>query len=702
MVDALGEVGGIIRGGGSLKKAYISAKISCSMMRHRLVAVLSLVFITGLLAFPTLAARGNQRAPKLLNLFFNWQIASDDPAKLAKWDVVVLDMDQQARFPEKLREIKRFNPSIKLLAYVSAGEIATIRGNDPTSFPGRRLVDTIPEAWYLHHANGERISWWTGNYILNATNVGPQVNGQRWNDFVGPFIRDQILSTGLWDGVFLDSAYADITPFAGVDVDPDGDRVLNAPKENDALYQAGMKVLVQNVRSAIGSNYLIMNNSSAAYASVSNGTLFENFPRDGWAWPFAELRRSLDQNPSPKLSAVNTNTNNQQNPYDYRLMRYGLASALIADGYFSFDAGDAGHDRTWWYDEYDASLGVPRAAAKVVKGPARGAYPAVWAREYSGGTVLVNATNKAEAIPLSGEFERLTGSQDTSVNSGQILTGSVNVPSQDGVLLLRRKEAQSIRGAGYTNGTFFQTYALDGTRTQNGFFASRDDVSGSASVAVTDLDRDGSDDVVTGQSGEIAIRFGGGKVVRSKPFGASYKGPISLAVGQTNREGALEIVAVPAEGIPATVVVLNTRGEVIRRWLAYRKEFTGGATVAIGDIDGDGLNEIVTTPGRGGGPHVRIFRTDGALWGGGFFAFDASESSGARVAIGDVNGDGRAEIVVGSGPGTLPRIRVYDGAQVLRYSFSLGTTPSPVGITPVVADTDGDGKAEILIPSSAF
>lgn len=672
------------------------------MSRLRFVACFSLILWMGFLAFPALAARGTQRAPKLLNLFFNWQIAPDDPAKLAKWDIVVLDMDQQARFPEKLREIKRLNPSIKLLAYVSAGEIATIRGNDPMSFPGRRLVDAIPEAWYLHHANGERISWWPGNYILNATNLGSRVNGQRWNEFIGSFIRDQMLSTGLWDGVFLDSAYADITPFAGVDVDPDGDHILHSPKQNDEAYQAGMRALVQNVRAAIGSNYLIMNNSSAAYASVSNGTLFENFPRDGWAWPFAELRRSLDQNPSPKISAINTNTNNQQNPYDYRLMRYGLASALIADGYFSFDAGDAGHDRTWWYDEYDVPLGVPRALAKVMRGPARGAYPAVWSREYSGGAVFVNATTKIESIPLAGEFERLTGSQDTTVNSGEILTGRVNVPPQDGVLLLRRKEAQSIRGASYTNGTFFQMYTLDGMRTQNGFFASRDDVSGGATVVVADLDRDGSDDVVTGQAGEVTIRFAGGRIVRVKPFGSTYHGSVSLAVGQTNRDAPLEIVAVPAEGASATVVVLDTRGTVIRRWLAYRKEFTGGATIALGDLDGDGLNEIVTAPGRGGGPHVRMFRTDGSLWGGGFFAFDATESAGARVAVGDVDGDGRDEIVVGTGPGTLPRVRVYDGSQVLRASFSLGSAISSVGITPVVADVNGDGKEEILIPSSAF
>jgi hypothetical protein len=680
---------------------YFRYIFSLIMRLSRFVVCLSLILQMGLLASPTLAARGTQKAPKLLNLFFNWQIAEDDPAKLAKWDVVVLDMDQQGRYPSKLREIKRLNPNIKLLAYVSAGEIATIRGNDPQSFPGRRLVDAIPEAWYLHRSNGERISWWTGNYILNATNLGPQVNGQRWQDFLGPFIRDQILSTGLWDGVFLDSAYADITPFAGIDVDLNEDRVLDPPKQNDQQYQMGMRTLVQNVRRAVGPNYIIMNNSSASYASISNGVLFENFPRDGWPWPFAELRRSLEQNPEPKVSAVNTNTNNRNNPLDYRLMRYGLMSALIADGYFSFDAGDAGHDRTWWYDEYDVSIGVPRAAAKVVKGPTKGAYPAVWSREYSAGTVLVNSTNKAETISLGGEYERLTGTQDPMANNGQILS-QVTVPPQDGIMLLRRKEAQSIRAASFINGTFFQIYTTQGSRTQNGFFANRDDVSGGSTVSVVDLDRDGTDDVVSAQGGSVSMRFGNGKTITTRPFGAGYKGAISLAVGQTNRDASLEVVVVPLQGAPATVVILNTRGAILRQWLAYRRVFTGGATVALGDIDGDGLNEIVTGPGSGGGPHIQIFRTDGQAWGGAFFAFDSRETGGARVAIGDIDGDGRAEIVVGSGPGTLPRVQVYDKGRVLRAAFSLGNTPSPVGIRPVVADVDGDGKAEILIPSSAF
>lgn len=665
------------------------------------VYVFSLLASAGLLVSPVLAARGNQAAPKLLNLFLNWEIVDDDPAKLAKWDVVVLDMDQQARFPDKLREIKRLNPNIKLLAYVSAGEISSLRAQDLPSFPGRRLTESIPEAWYLHRASGERISWWPGNQILNASSLGQQVNGQRWQDFIGPFIRDQILSTGLWDGVFLDSAYAAITPFAGVDVDMNGDHVVDPARQNDEAYGRGMRTLVQGVRQAVGPRFLIMNNSSAAYASIANGALFENFPRDGWAWPFAEFRRSLGENPVPKLSALNTNTGNQERPNDYRLMRYGLTSALVGDGYFSFDAGDAGHHRTWWYDEYDVSLGVPRAAARVVRGPTRGAYPAVWVREYAAGTVLVNSTRQAETIVLNGEHERLAGGQDPATNNGEIVQ-RVSIPPEDGVVLLRRQEAVLVREAGYVNGSFLQMHGLDGARVQNGFFATREDVPSGATVVSVDLDRDGREDVVFAKAGEITVRFGNGRIARARPFGAGYRGNVSLAVGQTNRDAAWEVVAAPTENAQAWVVVLNTRGQVLRRWLAYRPEFRGGAFVALGDMDGDGLTEIATGPGRGGGPHIRFFRTDGTPWMGGFFAFSPAETAGARVAIGDVDGDGRAELVVGSGPAVTPRVQVYDRARYLRTQFAPVNVSLIGGVYPVLADLDRDGKKQLFIVTSAF
>ncbi|MDP3793462.1 MAG: putative glycoside hydrolase, partial [Candidatus Uhrbacteria bacterium] len=531
--------------------------------------------------------------------------------------------------------------------------------------------------------------------------LGSSADGQRWNTFLGPFIQNELMSSGLWDGVFLDAAYGDLTTTFGPDLDPDQNGLANASKHTDEAWRVGMTKLIKNVRTAIGPDKLIMNNSSAAYSGLVNGTLYENFPRFGWAWPFYELRSSLERNISPKISAINTNTNNQEQPGNYRLMRYGLSSALVADAYFSFDAGDSGHQRTWWYDEYDAQIGRPRALPRVVRGPTQGAYPAVWSRAYERGAVFVNSTAKAETITLSGEFEKLTGAQDPSVNDGSIIN-RITLPPQDGAVLLRRAEATTIRDAQYLNGTFVQVYDGEGKRLRNGFFASRDDVPGGVNVLVSDVDRDGTDDILWSQDGRVNIRFGKGGSVSFRPYGASYRGLIEIAAGQTNRDVAWELVLSPSDGLPSKILITNLRGQVLRSWLAYRPEFTGGSIVALGDVDGDGLREVATGAGRGGGPHARLFRTDGALWGGGFFAFDSHERGGVTIAMGDLDGDGRQEMVAGSGRGSVPRVRVYDGRGILKSEFTLGNAPTPIGVKPIVSDIDGDGKAEILIPGNPF
>lgn len=668
----------------------------------RRIASLSLLamLVVAHLPAPVFAAQGNQTPPKLVNFFLGYEIKPEDPAKLAQWDIVVLDMDQTFQFPERLREIKRINPKVKLLAYVNSSDVSEARFRGHPNSPGAKLAGRVPESWFLARADGSRIQWWPGSWMMNATDKCPIVNGRQWNDILGEFIRDEVMSTGAWDGVFLDSAYSEVTPFSGAGVDMDRNGIADQAKDVDAAWKRGMTKLIRKVRE-VNPNILIMNNSSAAYADLTNGVLFENFPRFGWAWPFSELRTSLSKNASPKISSINTNTNNQERPNDYRLMRYGLTSAMVADGYFSFDAGDAGHHRTWWYDEYDAPIGTARGAAKVVRGPTTGANPAVWAREFTKGYAIVNGTKKAEEISLPGEFEKLSGQQDPRTNNGAIVT-KVTVPPEDGIVLIRRTEATEVRGASFQNGSFLQVFDAQGNRLRNAFFANRDDVPGGANALVVDLDRNGQEDLAYTQNGQLTIRLNGGAAINTRPYGTGYRGGIELAAGQTDRTAPWELVLTPSSGREATVVVTDARGRALRSWLAYRKEFKGGATIAIGDLNRDGLREIVTGPGRGGGPHIRSFKTDGAPWAGGFFAFDSNTSGGARVAAGDVDGDGDDELVVGSGPGYAPRIRVYDGGLRLMSEFSLGTAVSASGLKPTLADIDGDGKAEILLPGQAF
>ncbi len=661
-------------------------------------AFVSLIVMAAVITavFPTAssAAIGNEQSPKLINFFLGYEIKPEDPAKLAKWDVVVLDMDQSFQFPQRLAEIKRLNPNIKLLAYVSAGEIAASRFHGDPRSPGFKLASRIPEAYFLPHANGSRATWWPGAWLMNASTLAPSVNGQTWRTFLGSFIRDEIMSTGYWDGVFLDAAYSDVTGAYGSDLDPDRDGRGNPVSETNATYKAGMRELIQNVRKALGNDKLVINNSSASYADVSNGVLFENFPRNGFSGTFTDLRNSLSKNPSPKVSAINTNTNNREEPNNFRLMREGLTSALIADAYYSFDAGDAGHMRTWWYDEYTAPIGNVRRDAKNIK-------PNVWSREYERGIAIVNGSKTAEQITLPGEFERLQGSQDPQTNNGAIST-KVTVPAEDGLVLIRRSEATEVTGASVQNGAFLQVFDQNGNRQRNGFFAQRDDVPGGANFLSQDLDRNGSSDLVYTQSGEVVVRLSGAKEVRFKPFGTNYKGAISIDAGQADRDAPWELVLAPDGNSDPRILVTDLQGHVRKSWFAYTKNFRGGLSVAIGDLDGDGLREIISGAGMGGGPHVRSFKTDGQIWRGGFFAFDASQHGGARVAVGDVDGDHVDDLVVGTGPGTAPRVRVYDGNGRLKNDFAPAGVTSAQGVRPVLTDIDGDGKHEILVVGNAF
>ncbi|MFN7971450.1 MAG: kelch repeat-containing protein [Acidobacteriota bacterium] len=123
-----------------------------------------------------------------------------------------------------------------------------------------------------------------------------------------------------------------------------------------------------------------------------------------------------------------------------------------------------------------------------------------------------------------------------------------------------------------------------------------------------------------------------------------------------------------------------------------------GANVAGGDVDVDAFDELLTGPGPGPtfGPQVRGFDYDGfqiaPIAGLSFMAF-ATSAFGARVASGDVEGDGPSEIVAATGPGIPP--------SVAGFSFDgTGVAPLP-GFTTTgggmdLADIDADGDEDLI------
>ncbi len=103
--------------------------------------------------------------------------------------------------------------------------------------------------------------------------------------------------------------------------------------------------------------------------------------------------------------------------------------------------------------------------------------------------------------------------------------------------------------------------------------------------------------------------------------------------------------------------------------LVYAPSFTGGVYVAAADIDAVGLgaSELIVGPGAGGGPHVRIFGDlndndrvfDDPVFDQ-FFAYGAGFTGGVRVAAGNTDLEGNLEVLTGPGPGGGPHVKIFD------------------------------------------
>ncbi len=138
-----------------------------------------------------------------------------------------------------------------------------------------------------------------------------------------------------------------------------------------------------------------------------------------------------------------------------------------------------------------------------------------------------------------------------------------------------------------------------------------------------------------------------------------------------------------------------------------------GVNVAAGDIDGDGFEEIVSGPGPGAvyGPHVRGWNVDGggaaAIPQVSFLAYGTNKY-GVNVSCGDLDGDGIDEIVTGAGPGAVFGAHVrcwdYDGTSIVSLPGSSFFAWPPDGVRYGVnvssgTDMDGDGRDELLAGS---
>jgi FG-GAP-like repeat len=205
-------------------------------------------------------------------------------------------------------------------------------------------------------------------------------------------------------------------------------------------------------------------------------------------------------------------------------------------------------------------------------------------------------------------------------------------------------------------------------------------------------------------------------------YDASVRGGVRVATGDINGDGVDDIVTAPGPGTAPLVKVFDgATGQQLAQFMAYDAGLRGGVYVAVADVNGDGHADIVTGAGEGGGPHVKAFngawavppigQTDPAqppadtatVLLQSFMAYDPGFRGGVRVAAGDVNGDGHADIVTGAGSGGGPHVQVFSGTTGQQLvSFMAFASAYTGGVYVTAGDIDGDGKAELAVGAGLF
>lgn len=665
-------------------------------MRHVRIFTFLAAVTSGLLLFVFMgmplggvnAFRQKEVFPKRANYFLKWEITDAEATELAKWDLLILDMEVQEKSKIQLQKIRSLNPNIIILAYITAQEIRTDAG-DSYSTLRRQLFNSIPQSWYLYDTASTRLSWWPGTYLLNVTNKVPLFNGERFNEFLPRFVTNKILSTGLWDGVFYDNAWDGITYFvsSNVDLNNDGIPDTNANPE----WQEGMKKIYNETRRLTNDKYIIVGNGSTrVYRNELNGSMIESFASNGWTPAMQTYAfNNSEGGPNPRVNIVNANTNNKGEQNNYKAMRFGLTSILLGNGYYSFDYGDQDHSQTWYYDEYDTDLGKAVTAATSQSGSKNFA-PDVWKREFENGVAIVNSTGVVKNVELGGEYEKIQGKQDPFTNDGSIVT-ETSIDGQDGIILL--KTFSTVNDILFTNGSFVRFLHPGGERVRNGFFASEDGYrEGGDQIAHIDLDGNGKRDLVVVTKNKIlAWRDDGAPLLKIFPYTASYKGTLHAAIGDIDTDGKLDIAVAPVAGFPGDIKMYNRDGsEKKNGFFPFGSQYTGGYSLAIH------AGRLVVGAGKGKEPVVQLYDASFKLtkqW----LAFEKGFRGGVSVALGDIDGDQKDEVVVGAGPGKKPIIRIFniEGKETYASVQAYSTLFNP-GIEVRIADVDFDGKNDIV------
>jgi len=303
-----------------------------------------------------------------------------------------------AKVEKNIAKLHAVNPNCLVLPYVDL-----VEGPDNPN---------LPKYWW-DLRKGERWSGWPGYFRINT--ALPEV--LRFNL---DKTRDEIFARSMFDGVFYDCWSPDdwLVPRTAQLRDGKAIVMLNAwnlpttgfAHLNGCLAEDEINRVVEgkvDFEDFLG-RYLRWSRESRRPAV----TMLVCHPRTIREDPWSNAKRSREQR---RVLIEKART------ADPQMLRFGLTTTLMGDGYFGYDGGNGlSRGNWWWYPEYDAPLGYP-------KGPARRREDGLWQREFDGGLVMVNGTGYDASVELSARRR--------DVSTGRIGT-RFTIPMYDGRIFL--------------------------------------------------------------------------------------------------------------------------------------------------------------------------------------------------------------------------------------------------------------------------
>lgn len=247
-----------------------------------------------------------------------------------------------------------------------------------------------------------------------------------------------------------------------------------------------------------------------------------------------------------------------------------------------------------------------------------------------------------------------------------------------------------------------KVYLLSGEHLDQHFNAFDQNFRGGVFIATGDIVGDERSEIIAGAGPgggpHVRIFNSQGSVVNSDffPFHHDFRGGVSVAAGDLDGDGHDELIFGQASMGQAWVKVYKRDGTVVSEFRAFDEGFRGGVMVSTGDVNGDGIDEILAGTAGDGRAHVRSFNRFGDAGKINIFPFHPQYDGGVSLTTCNIDDSPEDEIIIGAKSQGQARVIVYDENQTIKSNFLAYHENFVGGVSVACGDQDGDRKAEII------